>query len=117
MANIRMVQLHFHQNGWLFEKRRVALAILQAGERVSETIIEAAAIFMNAAGQGDCYAFVRSIPAGAHEFAEVVCDGGVVVLVQAAWVPAGQVAVGRGGLPVRPGLYVGDKPYMEVAHG
>lgn len=117
MAEIQMVQLHFHQGGWLVEKRRVALVTLQAGERVSEAIIDAAEIFMNAAGRGDCYAFVRSIPAGAHEFADVVCNGGVVVLVQAAWVPAGQVAVGRGGLPVRPGLYVGDKPYMEVAHG
>ena len=118
MAEIRMETLHFHVDGHLIEKRRVAMAYLQSGERVSQAIIEAAKVFRDEIGREDCFAFVRSIPVGADEFAEIVTPDGAITLILASWMPPSAVAVGWGGQPVRPGIPVGrERPYMEVANG
>lgn len=115
MSNIRMQTLHFHEDGHLVETRRVAMITdLTPGERVSQLIIEAASLFFAELGPGDCFAFVPTIPHGADDFAEITTENGVITLMQASWVPALSILVGRGGKPVRPGLPVDKRPYMEV---
>lgn len=118
MAEIRMETLHFHVDGHLIERRRVAMAYLQSGERVSQAIIEAAKIYMAETGGKDGFAYVRSLPVGADEFAEIVTPDGTITLILASWMPPSAVAVGWGGQPVRPGIPVGrERSYMEVVNG
>ena len=118
MAEIQMQTLHFHVDGHLIEQRRVAMAILEKGERVSQAIIEAAKVFRAEVAREDCFAFIRSIPVGADEFAEIVTPDGTITLILASWMPPSAVAVGWNGQPVRPGIQVGrERPYMEVANG
>jgi hypothetical protein len=72
----------------------LGLVELPAAGKVSPVILSAAETFALATGQDPEYVFMREIPAGAQEFLEV--RG--MTLLQADWVPAGQVAVGRSGL-------------------
>ena len=77
------------------------LARVLPGQKVSTAIRDAAHGFTTATNAEAQYAFVRSIPGGAEEFMEL--DG--VVLVQAGWVPARCVAIGRGGMEqIKPGF-------------
>ena len=112
--NVETVTLNFHVDGYLVERRTVAMVGLQAGDRVRDAI-EAGA--QACGGVGEMYAFVRFIPAGATEFVEVEAGSSVVTLVQASWVPSGTVAVGKGGKALNPPIYSGYKGYMEVARG
>jgi hypothetical protein len=79
-----------------FEHSTVPLVVadIPAGGKVSKVIIEAGETFALSTGLDPQFAWIRVIPAGAQEFVEV--RG--MTLIQADWVPAGQVAVGRGGI-------------------
>jgi hypothetical protein len=113
--NSRSVTLHFHIDNMLVEIRRMVMVEMAIGERVRDAIESGARIY----GQGNLYAFVLSIPHGAAEFTELpVGEDTLVTLIQASWVPAGVVMVGRNGRAVRPGQPVGrNAKYMEVANG
>jgi hypothetical protein len=111
---IELVTLHFHVDGYLVERRAVAMVELEPGERVRDAIAAGAQAY---GGDGEMYAFVRAIPAGATEFTEVQAGAALVTVVQASWVPSGAVAVGRAGRAVRLPVHTGIQKYMEVAGG
>jgi len=67
---------------------------LVPGEKVSEAIVDAAVEFELDTGIKAEFAFIRRIPQGAEEFA--VVKG--ITLVQAGWVPKGQVVISGMGL-------------------
>ncbi len=67
---------------------------LVPGEKVSEAIIDAAVEFELDIGIKAEFAFIRQIPNGAEEFDEV--KG--ITLIQAGWVPVGQVVISGMGL-------------------
>lgn len=72
----------------------LGLEALPAAGKVSPVILAAAEAFALATGLDPEFCFLRQLPPGAEEFIEV--RG--MTLIQADWVPAGQVAVGRSGL-------------------
>lgn len=63
-------------------------------DRVSQAMIDGGEAFALAFGMDPGYAFIRRIPAKAHEFVEV----GGITLVRADWVPEHFIAVARGGM-------------------
>jgi hypothetical protein len=69
---------------------------LRAGERVSQSISEAAAAYGQANGMDAEYAFLQKMPSGAPEFVEI----GNVTVLTADWVPVGFVALARGGTQI-----------------
>lgn len=113
--NAEIVMLHFHLDGYLVQRREIAMVTMVSGERVRDAILTGAKLY--ARDDQDLYAFVRFIPAGAQAFAELPFGDTLVTLVQADWVPQGVVMVGRGGEAVKEPIYTGKKEYMEVLHG
>lgn len=112
---IRMMRFDFYDGRLLVNRRAAAAAILEPGERVSEAIRAAGEAYCERYGVGDMYAWTRTIPAGAEEYVDVEFRGGRAMLVQAAWVPAGWVVVGRGGDAVVPAQDVGKQmPYAVM---
>lgn len=108
--NSRMMKLYFQIDGYLVETRDVAVVEMEPGERVRDAISAGAKVY----GDGSLFAFMRSIPAGAEEFAELETGNAVVTLVRAPWVPAGVVMVGRGGRAVPEPVFTGSKAYMDM---
>jgi hypothetical protein len=78
-------------------QRKVALFMLQPGEKISQAVGDTAEAYALRTGQDPEYAWVRSLPKGVEYGAEVTVGGSVIVnLFQADWMPDRAVAVGRG---------------------
>lgn len=112
---IRLMRFDFYIGRELVARRPVAAAILEPGERVSGGVRRAAEAYCEAHGAGDVFAWVRSIPSGAEEYAEVAFEGGTAMLLQAEWVPHGWVVAGRGGGAIVPPVDVGvEMPWCQI---
>jgi hypothetical protein len=108
--------LLFTQDGWLVEARALVWVVLERGDKVRDSLREGMRLLNRE--QQDLYAFVKIVPAGAQEFAEVEVDGTMVTVVQADWMPRGVVALGRGGQRIDPPVWAGvNDPYVEVENG
>jgi len=68
---------------------RVLLWALDKGQRVSEQIVDAAKEYLKLVGNEAKTCLMRNIPKGAEEY-QLVDD---VMLIEAAWVPAGFIAL------------------------
>ena len=114
--NAEVKTLLFTQDGYCVEARALAWVTLEKGDKVRDSLL--AGMRLLDGSQKNLYAFVRSVPVGAQEFAEVEIGDSLVTLVRADWVPAGVVAIGTGGKRIEPPVWAGvNQPYMEVQNG
>jgi hypothetical protein len=79
--------------GWKRPKRFV-LRTLDKGQRMRDTIRGAAEEFMREVGELPGFAFVKYLPRGVENGAEVEIEGGEVLLFAAEWMMEMRVAVG-----------------------
>jgi len=90
-------------SGWKCA-RKMVLWKLQAGERVSEALKDALAVYGERFKSFPAYAFLRRLPRGI-EFGFEVED---VMLMDAEWVPAGCIAVWTPTLPSPKWVHLGE---------
>lgn len=80
--------------------REYVLTEIRNGERISEAVRRAVGDYLRRFGHGPQYAYLARLPKGVRIGYAIRCQGWELFLLQAEWVPVGQVAVGEPGARV-----------------
>lgn len=77
--------------------REYAMAEIRQGERISDAVRRAVQAYLRQHQRGPQYAYMRRLPRGVAIGYAIRYLGWEIYLLQAEWVPVGQVAVGEPG--------------------